>query len=215
MFTGAVNLVINTVKNVVRWVMDEKIFLGFFSNMLATSARAWPVSLEDEMQKNIFLNCIFIVILILFRSIFISVFSKRRSTGMQCCNKPCNVCPYVLKTKTFTAHSNNKTHKIKGHFTCATSGVVYLISCLKCRKQYIGQTGRRFNQRMMEHLLSIKYKKSTMGIHYSSPNHNRYDFNVQVIEKVSPNTVNYRREREKYWIKTLGTKTPLGLNQQN
>jgi hypothetical protein len=36
---------------------------------------------------------------------------------------------------------------------------------------------------------------------------------VQVIEKVIPNTVNYRLEREDHWIKTPGTKAPLGLNK--
>jgi hypothetical protein len=30
------------------------------------------------------------------------------------------------------------------------------------------------------------------------------------LAKVIPNTVNYRLEREEHWIKTLGTKVPLG-----
>jgi hypothetical protein len=85
----------------------------------------------------------------------------------------------------------------------------------KYRKQYIGQTGRKFWQRMMEHLNNIYHKKETMSIHYSFPNHNHHDFSTQVIEKVSPNTVSYRLEREEYWIKLLGTKTSLGLNKQD
>jgi hypothetical protein len=36
-----------------------------------------------------------------------------------------------------------------------------------------------------------------------------------VIEKVSPNTPNYRLEREDLWIKRLSTKTPHGLNKQD
>jgi hypothetical protein len=140
---------------------------------------------------------------------------KRRLVGMQPCNKPCNVCPYITKTKSFTSNHTNKTFELKGLFTCTTSGVIYLASCSKCKKQYVGQTGRKFYNRMMEHLNSIYHKTNTIGIHYTSPQHNHNDFSVQVIEKVLPNTVNLRWEREEYWIKTLGTKTPLGLNKQD
>jgi hypothetical protein len=86
---------------------------------------------------------------------------------------------------------------------------------MKCTKQYVGQTGRMFGKRMMEHLNYIYHKKEATGVHFSSTNHNHNDFQVQIIEKVSPNTVNYRLEREEFWIKTLGTKTPLGLNKQD
>jgi hypothetical protein len=67
----------------------------------------------------------------------------------------------------------------------------------------------------MEHLNSIYHKTNTIGIHFSSPLHNHNDFFVLIIEKVLPNTVNLRLEREEYWIKTLGTKQPLGLNKQD
>ncbi len=67
----------------------------------------------------------------------------------------------------------------------------------------------------MEHLNYIFHKKEATGTHFSSPHHSHNDFKVQVIEKVIPNTVNYRLEREEYWIKTLGTKVPLGLNKKD
>ena len=134
---------------------------------------------------------------------------------MQPCHKPCNVCPYINKTKTFTSSQTKQTYNLTGLFTCATSGVIYLTGCLKCKKQYVGQTGRKFGVRIMEHLNCIYHKKEATGLHYSSPNHSHNDFSVQVIEKVSPNTVNYRLEREEYWIRLLGTKTPMGLNRQD
>ena len=68
---------------------------------------------------------------------------------------------------------------------------------------------------MMEHLNCIYHKKEATGIHYSSTSHTHNDFSVQIIEKVLPNTVSYRLEREEYWIKLLGTKVPLGLNKQD
>jgi hypothetical protein len=85
---------------------------------------------------------------------------KRRLTGIQACNKPCNVCPNICKTKTFTSNQTQHTNKLNVLFNCATSGVINLASCLKCNKQYIGQTGRKFGTRMMEHLNNIYHKKT-------------------------------------------------------
>ena len=140
---------------------------------------------------------------------------KRRLCGMKACHKPCNVCPYICTTKTFTSNHTKQTFNLNGLFTCATSGVINLTTCLKCNKQYIGQTGRKFGQRMMEHLNNIYHKKETLGTHYNLPNHKHTDFTTHVIEKVCPNTINHRLEREEFWIKTIGTKTPLGLNKQD
>jgi hypothetical protein len=120
-----------------------------------------------------------------------------------------------LKTNLITSNQSKETYNLSGLFTCATSGVIYLISCLKCPKQYVGQTGRMFGKRIMEHLNYIFHKKEATGTHFSSPHHSHNDFKVQVIEKVIPNTANYRLEREEHWIRTLGTKVPLGLNKKD
>jgi hypothetical protein len=51
--------------------------------------------------------------------------------------------------------------------------------------------------------------------HYSLPGHSHWNFRVQIIEKVTPNTPTYRLEREDHWIKKLATKIPLGLNKND
>jgi hypothetical protein len=69
--------------------------------------------------------------------------------------------------------------------------------------------------RIKEHLNCICLQKEVAGVHYNSSGHNNYNLQVQVIEKVSPNTPNFRLEREDYWMKKLCTKTPSGLNKQD
>jgi hypothetical protein len=49
----------------------------------------------------------------------------------------------------------------------------------------------------------------------NKPGHSHWNFKVQIIEKVTPNTPTFRLEREDYWIKKLSTKTPLGLNKND
>ena len=138
---------------------------------------------------------------------------KRQIKGMRSCNKPCSICPYVLKSKEFMSTTTKEKFIMTGDYMCTTKGVIYLTTCSKCLKQYVGQTGRRLVDRIKEHLNCICLQKEVTGIHYNSKGHNSSHLQLQIIEKVSPNTPNYRLEREDQWIKRLSTKTPNGLNK--
>jgi hypothetical protein len=140
---------------------------------------------------------------------------KRRITGTKPCNKSCSICPYVLKSKDFISTHTNERFIMTGSYTCSTKGVIYLTTCSKWLKQYVGQTGRRLIDRVREYLNCICLQKEVTGIHYNSVGHTHNNFQVQIIEKVSPNTPNYRLERKELWIKKLSTKTPNGLNKQD
>ena len=140
---------------------------------------------------------------------------KRQAIGIKPCNKPCGICPYVLKSSEFISTGTKERFQIQGTFTCNTKGLIYLTTCSKCLIQYVGQTGRRLVDRIKEHLNCICLQKEVTGVHYNSSGHNHYNLQVQIIEKVSPNTPNYRLEREDYWIRKLCTKTPIGLNKND
>ena len=139
--------------------------------------------------------------------------TKRKLLGMQACNKPCSVCPYIKTTKEVLSLKTKEKLPLKGLFTCTTTGVIYLISCSKCNQQYVGQTGRKFQERAKEHLYNMTQKTKTIGTHFSTNNHSHWDCKIQVIEKVMPNTPNYRLEREEFWIRKLETQEPNGMNK--
>ena len=61
----------------------------------------------------------------------------------------------------------------------------------------------------------ICLQKEATSEHYTSNGHNHYDMQLQVIEKVKPNTPNFRLEREEMWIKKLATKVSKGLNKND
>ena len=133
--------------------------------------------------------------------------------GVKPCNTPCAICPYVNLSKEVCSSVTNKKYMMTGQFNCSSKGLIYLTTCTHCKKQYVGQTGRTLRERIKEHLQNIHHKKEVTGLHYSLPGHSHWDLKVQVIEKVTPNTPSYRLEREDFWIKTLVTKTPNGLNK--
>jgi hypothetical protein len=83
--------------------------------------------------------------------------------GLKKCYKPCAVGPYIFNSKEFDSYQTGSKYQLKAAFNCNTVRVVYLLSCLKCNKQYVGQTGRKFGDRLKEHLYYIQKQKETMG----------------------------------------------------
>ena len=78
----------------------------------------------------------------------------------------------------------------------------------------VGQTGRRFYDRVMDHLRYVKNETQALGLHYRDSkkcNPNR-DLKFQVIEKVYPDKESTRLQREKLWIQRLDSKVN-GLNR--
>ena len=110
-----------------------------------------------------------------------------------------------------TISKTGEKFPMTGLYGCHTIGVIYVISCLKCKKQYVGQTGRSFYLRGMEHLRSVRAREKTVGIHFSTDCSSEH-LKMQIIEKVFPNNEPFRLERGKYWIGKLRANEPHGLN---
>ena len=56
----------------------------------------------------------------------------------------CVTCQeHILESDSFKSHTTGAHHKIRGHITCTTSNIIYLISCWICGIQYIGETKKR------------------------------------------------------------------------
>ena len=138
---------------------------------------------------------------------------QRIIPGMKRCKKSCKICSYITQTKETISTQTNEKFPITGDFSCQTAGVVYLITCLKCNLQYVGQSKRKFKDRIANHLYYIDQKREATGKHFTSPGHAKSDLRCHIIEKVSPSTPHFLIEREDFWIRKLVTKHPDGLNR--
>ena len=131
-----------------------------------------------------------------------------------CNRKGCSTCTYSTETTTFHSYHQQKTFTIHGHINCNTSNVIYLITCTKCHKQYVGETGRKLKTRITEHLHSIKNHKNTViGIHFTSTHHSIDHILIHPIESLH-NSSNYRKVKELFWINKLQT-LDHGLNKKD
>ena len=137
----------------------------------------------------------------------------------------CRYCRIMDKAKTATSSALNTNIKTRYSCTvsCLTPNVVYLIICLKCQSQYIGETQRKVKERIGEHLRFIKnfgnpnVKDTPVSQHFNICCKKPAQLRFQILEVIRANpalesTTKLRKRREKWWVLTLRTLDPLGMN---
>ena len=132
------------------------------------------------------------------------------------CNHPrCSTCQHLQCQLTFTSTKTKISYPIRHHFTCKSSNLIYLITCTKCKKQYVGMTTKQLNTRVNHHRTSIFNKRRTyLHTHFNLPDHSISNLTIQAIDTTEQKVDMYNelRKLERYWIKTLKTFQPVGLN---
>jgi hypothetical protein len=131
-----------------------------------------------------------------------------------CPHTKCRACNHIIPGKAITSSYNNKCFQVRGVISCKTMNLVYLITCRKCRIQYVGETGRSLADRLNDHLSAIRLRKPTpTGLHFNTPGHSAADLCITGIERFDDRTPpELRRIKESTWQHLLQTAYPTGLN---
>ena len=85
----------------------------------------------------------------------------------------CKTCERV-HTVAALPYGADRSISIRGHHSCQSSSVVYLISCTQaqCDAVYIGETGCTLRERMNGHRSSIKNNEDTpVAVHFTHRDH--------------------------------------------
>ena len=134
-----------------------------------------------------------------------------------CGGSGCKTCPSFTSNPVFRS-SVTGARFIMTHteqFTCKTKRVVYLITCSTCNVQYVGLTITPLHKRMNGHRFSVNDFLNNLYIkkHYSTEGHCFANAHIQIIDYITEQDPEKSLEHlETYWIKTLNTAYPLGLN---
>ena len=72
---------------------------------------------------------------------------ERTFGSCKCYGKQCEVCDNVTEISTFISTATPSTYKINNEFNCRERCLVYLLTCNKCFKQFVWQTGDEFRRR--------------------------------------------------------------------
>ena len=98
----------------------------------------------------------------------------------------------------------NTDFEIRYEFTCKTKNLLYVISCSKCGKQYIGETGTELRLRMNVHRQQIRdpnlrHLKVSKHIHDCAQG----EFTVSPFYKLHTDNQTIREYKEAYFIRKL------------
>ena len=148
--------------------------------------------------------------ILLYSSYLLFIYTLERTVGScKCYCKRCEVCKNVTETSTFISTTTQNTYKINHQFNCSEKCLVYLITCNKCFKQYVGQTVDEFRQRWNNY--KSNDRKSNLFSHCSMAGHDGFlnDVSITFIVKTDPSDP---LRREDYRRQTLKTMVPYGLN---
>ena len=125
-------------------------------------------------------------------------------------NPHCKVCPNALG-KRISCIPQCREHRIPSQSPCMDTSLIYCILCAKCDKMYIGLTSQSIRQRFNSHrYASTRKLQIPLYRHFSHRSHDfKRDHRIVPLEHSEPATL---ADWEQYWIRTLNTKLPHGLN---
>ena len=142
--------------------------------------------------------------------------SSQNARTIRCNHPSCATCKHLNCSKHFTSTKTGTSYTIRHNFSCISRNLIYLITCKKCHKQYVGLTTTQLNIRINHHRSNIlNHKHIYLCVHFNFPDHSLEDLSVQAIDRVPDDCQNYLDELQKlevYWIQVLKTLQPLGLN---
>ena len=106
------------------------------------------------------------------------------------------------------------------NLSCKSYNIVYAIECTLCGLIYVGETKGELRKRMNGHRSQInKGGNQLLYRHFNLPDHSVLSMKFRILEKIYHPTnkpINsctpFRRKREEYWIRQLGTAAPYGCN---
>ena len=140
------------------------------------------------------------------------------------CNRPssCRYCCRLNTSGTVISTTTGKKFTSMKQVNCQSSNLIYLITCIHCNIQYVGQTKNRLLTRFQGHYFDINSQNdTTVARHFNKcPSISPAKFHglsisvLSFINKPADSTSGQtdRDREEKRWIHRLESVVPKGLN---
>ena len=131
--------------------------------------------------------------------------------------RPCDLCPSMSEKDSITNTKTKTRIPTKGG-NCLSHHLIYAAECTKCRLIYVGSTTQQLNRRFNGHRHDARSRPEACELaeHF----HNKItcnfekDLSITIIETLNNATITQLERREDYWITTLKTHQPTGLNRK-
>ena len=79
----------------------------------------------------------------------------------KCGSSKCKACVHIMEGSCFTSNTKSCTYSVMSPvngsvLNCCNRNIIYLISCSKCRVQYVGKTSQTLHSRLNNHRNRLK-----------------------------------------------------------
>ena len=144
-----------------------------------------------------------------------------------CKDKRCLTCKTFNISKEIISNTTHRKYEAINHtgenLNCHSQNIIYVLTCLSCNIQYVGETAIPFHKRVNGHRTGKQGCEHE--IRHCKEACNGFHFKSQILEKLPGNGYNssgeldpemtkLRKSREDEWIKKLRTIYPYGLNEK-
>ena len=129
---------------------------------------------------------------------------SNKTIPANCENQP-GFCPCQTDMRCGSCkHYGKFTHTIKStNTTCQTVNVIYVITCTKCKQQYVGETSNCIRIRANQHGSDFTTRNKNIPTVRHFRTCGIQHFQLTVVERVRPHDVETRRARESFWIERI------------
>ena len=143
-----------------------------------------------------------------------------------CNSRKCLCCKTLDVSCIFQSYATGCTFAFSNscgtNLNCKSSFVIYLISCTRCSRQYVGQTRQSLHKRLNGHRSSIVNNKLSTYLcqHFNSDGHSFDNVRIQIVDCVNTSSLSLEEAvaelnaKEDFYMKVLNTFFPIGLNDR-
>ncbi|GFN88991.1 hypothetical protein PoB_001549700 [Plakobranchus ocellatus] len=139
---------------------------------------------------------------------------RATTLGFQLCNAArCKTCRHTMTTSYVKSPTNNAANNIPYSLSFISHSIIYLITCIKCNKQYVGQTSQTLRARFTHHRFTITNDRDTyVARHFNLGDHTIDHVNITATDRLSTSDTINRLNKDTHWIYTLKAFELQGLN---
>ena len=92
---------------------------------------------------------------------------EKLQPGNSRCKSECVTCALLIEGTEFKSQMTGKSYRLMTPVSCDTKFVIYLVTCQKCKKQYVGKTEQTLRKRHYGHRREIEIKSTPLGNHFA------------------------------------------------
>ena len=78
------------------------------------------------------------------------------------------LCPRLREERDLSSSYIGLAYNMRHHLTCKSKYLVYVITCLDCRKRDVGKTSQHMHLRHKGQRMEIEYRSTELGVHFAN-----------------------------------------------